>query len=425
MRVHARQFVIGPEPLEPLASVRLGDVWLSRDTALPWEGEHLGVALGDDPDRSPGRFVRFDGERIELDACGTLGCFYRRTEGRIWASSSLPLLRSISPGLEPPQARLEWNGPLETVPPPLSGVEGISRLLPSQALNVVTGAVERRPLVVGAPRAYDESLDEIEEIVRSAVRAAGDGGSVWLPLTAGGDSRLILAACVAERVPVVTYTMRSSRIDEWDLRLPPRIAAAAGVEHRLIEPEPFNADVAAAFAEHTDGLTVDMDSEFVPRGQWERVPRDAIVLGGNVWEVGRCYYHSHQPDVPDEWLSWPTEPSVDWRDRLYIEQRIGGWLASFEEGVDFTEHTRVHVANSRRLVSLLLGLPEHLRRDGIHQRELTRRMAPRLAAFPVNRPSSVRLRAQRRLERELELVRYHGSIRRYTRARVGRVLGRA
>jgi hypothetical protein len=307
----------------------------SRATATDW-----GVLLGDDPDFASGRFVLFDGDRIKLDACGTLGVFHRRIGDRIWFSSSVALLRRIPPELSPPDVLLEWNGPLENLPPPLKAVDGIASLLASQTISVRTGDLDRRPLLHGPHRDYDATLSEIEQLLRKAVTAAAERGPVWLPLTAGGDSRLLLAACVAERVPVVTYTMRSSRIDEWDLRLPPKIAAAAGVEHRLIEPRDYDADVAAAFDEHTDGLTVDMDSEFVPRGQWEQIPIDATVLGGNVWELGRCYYHENQPDAPPEWHGWwhdwPTEPGIDWRDRLYLEQRIGGWLAAFEQGVDFT-----------------------------------------------------------------------------------------
>lgn len=426
MDVHARQFLIGPSPLQRpgwLTDEVTNGIWLSRDSRLPLDGDRLGVLLGDDPDLAAGRFVRLDGDRVELDACGTLGVFHRRIDGQVWLSSSLALLRRISPELPPPDVLLEWNGALENVPPPLAAVEGISALLASQTIDVRTGDLGRRSLLHGPHLGYDATVSEMDQLLRQAVTAAAARGPVWLPLTAGSDSRLLLAACVAERVPVVTYTMRSSRIDDFDLHLPPKIADAAGVEHRLIEPRDYDADVAAAFAEHTDGLTVDMDSEFVPRGQWEQIPTDATVLGGNVWEVGRCYYHDHRPDAPPEWHDWPTEEGIDWRDRLYLEQRIGGWLAAFEQGVDFTGRTRVHVANNRRLVTLMLGVDEERRRDGVHQRDVLKRLAPQLTRFPVNRPSSLRERARLRVDRERELVRYHGSLTKYTRARLGRITG--
>jgi hypothetical protein len=70
----------------------------------------------------------------------------------------------------------------------------------------------------------------------------------------------------------------------------------------------------------------DLDRECVGFGQWELIPREALVLGGNVFELGRCYYHTRQPEAPQESFEWLRQnPSdVDWRDRLYVEQRIAG-----------------------------------------------------------------------------------------------------
>ena len=127
-----------------------------------------------------------------------------------------------------------------------------------------------------------------------------------------------------------------------------------------------------------------------------KIPNDALSLGGNVWEVGRCYYHEKfAPELPpdsSEWSAWlratPSE-LLDWRDRFYVEQRLAGWLSSIEQGIDLTGRERLHVANCADLFSLLLSLPEPTRRSGRHQLELVRMLAPELARFPVNASETV------------------------------------
>ena len=140
---------------------------------------------------------------------------------------------------------------------------------------------------------------------------------------------------------------------------------------------------------------------------WDVIPQDATVLGGGVFEVGRQFFHRRlPPDLGDpasmadlvvgrlagypdgvrEWTDWVVggpEP-MDWRDRLYLEQRVGGWLSSSVQGVDVTGRLEVHLANNRAFISELLAIPVQERLDGAHQRAMIARLAPQLARFPVN-----------------------------------------
>jgi hypothetical protein len=77
---------------------------------------------------------------------------------------------------------------------------------------------------------------------------------------------------------------------------------------------------------------------------------------------------------------------LDWRDRLYLEQRLGGWLSALEQGLDITLGERVHIANAAATYNLMLELPEETRAQAQHQRDLVARLAPTLAEFPFNPP---------------------------------------
>jgi hypothetical protein len=432
MKLHGRQFVIGPAVLEPDRTWRHSalspDLVLSHCETLPVRSDHSALELGIRVGRG-GRFVTIKDDVLTLDPTGTLGCFFRSVDGKVWASSSPSLLRTIEPvlPLPPPEERPKWRSEREWFPPPHAGIRGISRLLPSQRLNLVTADLTPRRLLPSIPSiTYNEALDAIEQILRETIRAlASSFEQLWLPLTSGGDSRLLLAACAAEGVEAVSFTFdrEPSKMDDGDRILPAKLAASAGFEHRLIPMQAYDANAVAIFDEHTAFHSDDMDRVFVGFRQWELVPREALVLGGNVLELGRCYYRTHQPAAPQEWFEWleqaPSE--LDWRDRLYLEQRIAGWLSSFEQGVDATRRQRVQVANNGDLLALLLSLPEGLRRDGVHQRDLTRRLHPPLAQFPVNPVFGLHSRVQARVARERSLLLYHGGVRAYVRSRASRI----
>jgi hypothetical protein len=67
-----------------------------------------------------------------------------------------------------------------------------------------------------------------------------------------------------------------------------------------------------------------------------------------------------------------------------MEQRIAGWLSSFEQGVDATGRQRAHIANNADLLARLLSLPGDLRRDRRTPARADERLVPDLARFPVN-----------------------------------------
>jgi hypothetical protein len=366
--------------------------------------------------------VLIEDDALQLDTAGTLGVFYRWVERELWVSSSPELLRAIPPELPDPDVQLEWGVKgREWFPPPHSGLAQVARLLSSQRLRLTDGSVEPRWVLPPIPQ--ETTLAEIELRLRRIVLELSRLGPLWVGLTAGMDSRLILAACAAEGVAPVTFTFDRGAdakyaLTHGDAEIPAQLAAATGLEHHLIAPNRYDAETAALFDRHTCFHSADAERYEVSHHQWAQIPANAIVLQGCVLEAVRGYYHFHQPPIPTKWRDWigrtPTE--VDWRDRLYLEQRVGGWLSSVEQGVDLTGRRSIYPANCGRLLSEILALPEATRTGGFYQRLLVQRMAPELAALPVN-PLSLREQAKGRWNRERELIRYHSGIASYLSGR--------
>ena len=256
---------------------------------------------------------------------------------------------------------------------------------------------------------------------------------VYLPLTAGYDSRTLLAAGHAANIPIETYTFvakprsHGNASSKADLEMPPRLAAAVGLPHRLIHGGRPNAAHLKAWRSHTAEHSVGVDEHMIAVGQWNTLAGGALVLRGGVFELGRCFYYRKLPELRSaadpmavekivegfalarhlsnttlhraalgEWLAWCRTHSIeglDIRDRLYLDQRLGAWLSAQEQGLDLTITERVHIANSYRYLAAILSLPEALRIDGHYQRQLVARLAPALAVFPINPRDSLGRRA--------------------------------
>ena len=478
-RLHRRQFILGPEPFlagEGWISEQLGpSLHLSRCPELPASSvtdkrgvtwRLLGLALQSDSDAPGpleqladneksdlletygswcGRWILSSDSEIHLDAGGTLGCFYRTIHhGRaaeLWASSS-PALLAVVPGRSSPSRiapSLTFGKGMEWYPPPMSRFAGIHRLLPTQILSLRSAVPQRvrpRPPLVELPTPanYETALMMLQRnLVTSLENIAGRGEPIWLPLTAGVDSRLILAGAAHAGVTISTFTQHYPSMTDGDQSLPPLLARELGYEHRLLRPGRLSRSRRALFDAHTAGHCVDGnrgDRRFFAHGQWEMIPAPALILRGGVFEIGRCYFHRKFPDpvVSDlfeliaarfnftefhansfahvagiaawvEWIARTAPTALDWRDRLYLEQRIAGWLSSTEHALDLTPYERAYIANSHLYMATVLTLPESIRRSGQHHVDLIRGMAPQLLRFPFN-PSDDRPSLSRWLRHE-------------------------
>jgi hypothetical protein len=462
MRLHRRQFVIGPDPVlvdDGWTSTPVGNgLLLSHDRALPVETARdrqggawhlLGIAVQSDPDRaSPlteiasappheieglssawsGRWALLGRETLRTDACGLLGCFYgrRTSDGRLLASSSPALMRDwVREGAASPPVRHERG--MDWYPPPASRFPGITRLLPSQTLALAGGEplARYRPLQEPPlPAPYDATLARLERSFRTALRNLADRGSLWLALTAGYDSRVLLAALWREQLDFTAFTLYHPAMSRADRVIPRLLAKDAGIPHMYIPQFRFDEQRLQAFDAHVAAHTNDRDREFFAWNQWEQLPARALVLRANVFALGATYYHRKLPARPSsiaaaveqafgfaqhhrgspahwsgtrEWARWieaHPEPLIDWRDRFYWEQRGAGWTGALEQGLDLVGIESVNPVSCGSIVTAMLSIDPTKRYRKVWEADLAYRMAPFTSDHPyaVGGPLATRLR---------------------------------
>jgi hypothetical protein len=455
IRAHRRQYVLARAPFlaaedwvsETLASghvlsrcpeLRRGDAldaeggrWVLLGRAVPTEAgrpdplaeiaDARTEAVATLAEDWTGRWLLIGPRAVLPDAGALLGCLHGRgDDGALLATSSPALGRRI--GRAQPRATrdartLRHERGVSWTPPPLTRLEGLRRLLPSQSLDLATGEVRPRRLV---PPLRPEGLDAVAARLAARLATAlghlAAEGPPHLGLTGGADSRVLLAVAVAAGVPVRTFTRHTSRMSVADRVLPPRLAAAAGMPHEVHLDRPPTGDRHTMLEAHCGGGVSAGDA--LPFLAGTRDALSGLLVGGHGFALATGFggWHGLPPapvpadrlarflgEPPDgpaaaglaAWLDWiarAPEAEMDWRDRLYVEQRAAGWLAAKEQVYDMQDAERVPLLNGAAIHADLLSAPVAQRRAGALQAAMVARAAPALAAFPANPPDWRHLR---------------------------------
>jgi hypothetical protein len=487
--VHRRQFVLGPEPFaahEDWISRRLGhDLWLSCCPELrvelatdamggPWA--LLGHAVETREDLADpaariaatataavpglldgwmGRWVLLGADQVQMDASARLGILFgAAADGRCWVSSSPALLAGVlwPEGPPAPDARpLRYEVGIPWVPPPRSRYPGIRRLLASQALDPRSGVVAPRRLMPPIDTGRDDA-QIIAEIARGLVTGLRRLGALsdrplQLGLSAGRDSRLVLAMALRAGADVACFTRIAPRTPLGDRVVPPLLAARAGFPHTALTGRRRAADIGDLVERHSAGHLSAGDGQ--PLALGTRDALEGISIGGWGPIGNRFHYYPTLPlEVRDarvgarailrtfaeptgtsaeralseylEWVLATPEARLDWRDRFHIEQGLGGLIASKEQLYDVNRLVRFPIYNSALNHALMLSLTTGYRHARLHQEDLIRLVAPELMELPVNPPDrhfGVRRAVGRRVRYPMVTVRRARSsaIRRWRR----------
>jgi hypothetical protein len=366
---------------------------------IRWEGDEAdgrsvldpATYLDGVPDGMDGRFVVVVDGEVTVDPLGAYPV-YRLGP---WVSNSPEALRRIGGDL--PLSRDALAGVLGggwslTGDPVVQGIERVA--WPGRHLT--------------APGA-GFSATRAASLLVAAVRALADwpGRENVVLVTGGRDSRLVLAAALRAGIEM---TVRTGGTDDMpDVIIGRQLAAAAGVEHRMLDPHPFGdflphwREMASVLAQTTGGTATLADAAGFP----------LVDVGGPLplWhtgqggEIARGYYAGkdladafvgrrpgRQPIINEEgearvqraigeWSSSLDAPARDLGDLFYLHQRMARWAAPTHAAVEPIRDSTSPLW-SARLLPDLLGLPAEARaREEFHLRVLEE-LAPELVDLP-------------------------------------------
>lgn len=251
-------------------------------------------------DRLEGQFVAakidLSEEHVDVrpDTFGMVPVFLTRSGEGMLASTNLRLIQALL-GLSEPDAvgvsALMGTGGLYD----RTLLAGVAPLRGGSVHRLRAGAVEMRSIfgpssLARRPRHGPITPELAERMTRLTASAACDIEPVQCPITAGRDSRVLIALLMASDTQARYYT--AGRQGEVDVDVGRELATHFGLAHCIIEPGGVNNPIdgvqaAAHFMEQNEGLSTLL--QLVDYVDLDQTPNQTgLKLWGAGGEIGRC-----------------------------------------------------------------------------------------------------------------------------------------
>lgn len=321
-------------------------------------------------------------------------------------------------------------------------------LLPNHCLDLRSGRCWRFwPQAAIAPMDWEAVLQRSEALLRGQFEAARRRWPLALSMTAGWDSRLMLALCrpAAAQLQAFTLAYPPQGSDAGDVRVPARLLARLGLPHQIVHcPARVHTHFRALMRRHQPTPAQGCCSDV--QALWQQWRRQSMCLSGDAAEIVKA--HFRRPGLTDEsltaqdlaellrigqhpfalqalqeWLDAARPSPVPLLDLLCWEQMAGRWQAKLRADFDLVQDC-IAPLNHRELLVTMLAADESRRRAPRVElfEALIRRIWPAVLAEPVNPPERQSLR--RRLLQAVGRSRWTrplpAACRRWARALLGR-----
>ncbi|MCM3079028.1 hypothetical protein [Brevibacillus invocatus] len=372
-------------------------------------------------DHCGGRWIILykDGKQLKLfhDACGMRQVFYTVQPEGMWCASQASTLADHL-GIE-----LDENEDLQTFlhspqyhhsenfwPGDGSPYCGIKHLTPNHYLDLHSGKTARYwPRARLQPIALREAVQQASNMLIGSMKAIANRSEVMLPVTAGWDSRILLAASrhVSSHVFYYISLHPGLKKDSTDVTIPSRLLARLGLPFHVLPS-----------IEQLDGSFVSLNKQ---NTQMRDLAKSSIIyqhflrsqgkvnITGNHSEIAREAYYDYHPrrevtgsflakharlgkqpyviDSFEHWLKgirgakekWDINPLTlfEW------EQISGNWGAIYvsEQDIAIDEFSPF---NNRKLLITVLSVKHSYGLRNELYREMIREMWPETLQMPIN-----------------------------------------
>lgn len=375
-------------------------------------------------------------QRIYPDPAASLGVIFGDQKGPAASTVSLldeqrfPRNHSLTALLGMPDSD-KWY------PFGLTPRRGVTRLLPNHFLDLSTWRQARywpTSTLSTTEASTDAVIETIAQRMRGTVAAVAAHWPIQLPLTAGKDSRVLLAAAREVISRGRCFVMASGRLDK-DVAMARKVASRAGVGIDVLRVETGSPQDFDRWMFRTgDSVAGRIARDYVTLRQLDS---QGALLPGNGGAVGKGVYWrpddcrgdtiNEEPLTPEVVLrriKLPiAEPLVEqaavWLaglaaqqrlavlDLLYLEQRLGCWAGPQQYGVDPFVACHLSPYTDRVVFEAMLALPVRYKRENHLARDLCHRLWPELARLPFNQWPGFRgwiVRCRARLPRSTPFI---------------------
>ena len=239
----------------------------------------------------------------------------------------------------------------------------LKKLLPNHYLDLTSGSANRyKPKFTYKNKTEEERIFEASQILKGSYKALIHRNyNLIQPLTAGWDSRVLLAATKPWKANISYYVFnrkKESEIIGQDVRIPLKLSKNIGLDFQAITPVRLRKSFIKQFNKNHIYPRVLPKTRNIQYHFDKHKNDNTININGNGAEILRCYYGNHlgkinlnmliylsgfpnSKFVRNELTSWykpakkySEETGLDLLDLFYWEQRLGNWGALFPYEMD-------------------------------------------------------------------------------------------
>jgi hypothetical protein len=327
------------------------------------------------------------------DAAGTRQIYYSKKNSEIWCASQphtiaeeLNLQESENQDLNKfissnlfTKSEHAWAGD-GTI------YDNIKHLLPNKYLDLKNGfCVRYWPDKKFEVRSIGKVITESSEILKGLLKSANNRHNLMLAVTAGIDTRVLLAASKEICMDVFYYIQKFKNLDykSADIRVPSKLLPKLGLKFNVIECEKEIDNNFDSILKKNVSI-VQSDEKKILYYNFYKNFQDKLNVGGNVSEIARNYYQTEGTITAEKlaeifgrksdkftinnfekWLdeieNIANKFGVDILDLFYWEQRMGNWGAMFGADLNIAVE-QFYPFNCRRLLEELLSINKKYRK---------------------------------------------------------------
>lgn len=390
-----------------------------------------------------------DGNEIILftDACGYRQVFYTDPAycRDLWCASQPGTIAQVL-GLRTDEEALKfvdldkykhWGNREYIFPGKSSLFKEIKRLLPNHYLDFRTGSCRRYwPDGYLVSMSLEECVQRSSDMLKGLIKSAFKRFELALSISAGRDSRLILAACkdISDSLFIFTSIYWQLNEKSADIKIPSLLLSRLGLRHSIIKcPKEMDREFSEIYYRNVSAAH-DVYGP-IAQGMYDHYPQNKICMKGNAIPIVKCVdpKTSNRKEVDTdilaklhrverspfskkyyaEWLSDTKEIyNVNVFDLFWWEVKEGSWQAMSQLEMDIAQEVFVPF-NCRNLLVHMLSVEERHRRAPEY--ELHNRMMgnlwPDLLEVPINpqeknKSAVVRKikRVESRIKKKLEML---------------------
>jgi len=285
-----------------------------------------------------GRFVLLIKEDNEFtffhDPCGLKMLFYTYSNQELYAASQ-PLLLELVTDVKKGNKYKDYYASQYVkeniehwIPSGSSLYDDVSHLVPNHYINSsISKQIRYWPNTKLGQIPLIQSVNIFFFILKMSMHAADKRFKLTLPLTAGWDSRIILASSKDILNDIWSYTLKYRDLTEEsnDIKVPKNLSEYLSFKYTVIDcNKPVDKTFSKIYENNTDIPHMN-DWGKIAYGMQDAYPENGIAVKGNCSEVGRCFYFPNGKHTKIDSSQNFLDLVPYWEDIGFIQERIFEW----------------------------------------------------------------------------------------------------